>query len=339
MKISEFLKVFVLLLLLMFFTGCSSIVVSTPASMSTSLPRVSSTAVLSTTSNILPTTTSNISTEQFGTVKGNIVYTDGTPAGQVGVAIFVQGASVSLQTTFTDDNGNYIFAGIPWGSYEIYQGFGLISASAPYVNVSVDNYQNAILASQITITREMYEINCNGNPLVGNSVAFGQMTFSWQAVPTATNYSITLSSSSCNVTFKTANTNIQWLSSQPGDYSIEIQAFNNYGTLVGTGSDNFTVESPSANSSTLSYISINPSVNQELAVGLTKQFTVIGTYANGATADLTSQVTWSSSNTSIATISSTGLVTAKSDGNTDIVATISGLTDTITLAVGNNIYY
>lgn len=61
-----------------------------------------------------------------------------------------------------------------------------------------------------------------------------------------------------------------------------------------------------------------------IAAGLTQQFTVISTYHTGLQVDETRRATWSSSDTRIATVSSTGLVLAVSPGSTTISATLTG---------------
>src|ERR1051326_2061927 len=60
---------------------------------------------------------------------------------------------------------------------------------------------------------------------------------------------------------------------------------------------------------TLSSIAIGPS-NQTLTVNprVTLQMSATGTYSDGSTKDLTGKVSWSSSNTSCATVSTSGLV-------------------------------
>lgn len=69
--------------------------------------------------------------------------------------------------------------------------------------------------------------------------------------------------------------------------------------------------------------------------GLTRQFTAIGTFDQGShpktTQDITSEVTWSSDATGIATISSTGLVTTTGvdTGTADITASMNGFTGLI----------
>lgn len=73
-------------------------------------------------------------------------------------------------------------------------------------------------------------------------------------------------------------------------------------------------------------ISVNP-LTATIAKGLTEQYTAIGTYLDGSTSPLTSGVTWTSSNTSVANITSTGLATASAaSGSTNITATYQGVT-------------
>ena len=77
---------------------------------------------------------------------------------------------------------------------------------------------------------------------------------------------------------------------------------------------------------TLSSITVTPASPTLGGVGSTQQFIAMGTYSNASIKDITSQVTWGSSNTAIATISSTGLATSVAVGNTNITATMSGTT-------------
>jgi len=86
--------------------------------------------------------------------------------------------------------------------------------------------------------------------------------------------------------------------------------------------------------SNLLSIAITPSSQGNLAVGSTQQFKATGTYANNSTADISSQVTWVSSDTTVATISSTGSATGVAVGNTNITATQLGVTSaTVRLVV------
>jgi hypothetical protein len=100
-------------------------------------------------------------------------------------------------------------------------------------------------------------------------------------------------------------------------------------TLAGvTGSTTLTVQTPP----TLASIAMTPA-KPTILVGATQQFTATGTYSNGSTQNLTSQVTWTSSKTAVATINTNGLATAVSAGATVISAALSGVTATNTLTV------
>ena len=50
---------------------------------------------------------------------------------------------------------------------------------------------------------------------------------------------------------------------------------------------------------------------------MTQQFTATGTYSDNSTQNLTSQVTWASATTSVATITAAGLATAVATGTSD----------------------
>ena len=49
-------------------------------------------------------------------------------------------------------------------------------------------------------------------------------------------------------------------------------------------------------------------------------------YSDSSTQNLTSQVTWTSATTAVATITAPGLATRRGDGHVDITATLSGVT-------------
>jgi hypothetical protein len=80
---------------------------------------------------------------------------------------------------------------------------------------------------------------------------------------------------------------------------------------------------------TLQSISVTPA-SASVALGLTQQFTALGTYSTGTTQDLTSDATWFSSNTLVSTVSNTvgsrGLATTLATGTAAISAQFSGIT-------------
>ena len=87
---------------------------------------------------------------------------------------------------------------------------------------------------------------------------------------------------------------------------------------------------------TLKSIAVNSAVFGNLSIGASRQFAATGTYANGSTQDITSQVNWASSNSGIASISNMGLATAGTTaGTTNITASKNGITSpALILTVG-----
>lgn len=83
---------------------------------------------------------------------------------------------------------------------------------------------------------------------------------------------------------------------------------------------------------TLQTIAVNPA-NPNLAPGLTFPFDAVGTYSNATTHDVTTSATWSSANTSVATINPSGRVTGVATGNTTVSAALGSAQGSTTLTV------
>jgi uncharacterized protein YjdB len=110
-----------------------------------------------------------------------------------------------------------------------------------------------------------------------------------------------------------------------------INSSSGLATMTGVGSSTITAKQGSITGTTtltvppLLSIAVTPAA-PTINVAATQQFTATGTYQGGGTQNITSQVTWSSSNTSVATISSSGLATALLGGTSTISAVESGVT-------------
>jgi trimeric autotransporter adhesin len=81
----------------------------------------------------------------------------------------------------------------------------------------------------------------------------------------------------------------------------------------------------------LQYILITPT-SATISVPTTQQFTATGYYTNGST-NTSLTVSWTSSNTNVATINSGGVATAVGSGTSTITATSGGISATATLTV------
>ncbi|HTG00169.1 MAG TPA: Ig-like domain-containing protein [Nitrospirota bacterium] len=75
----------------------------------------------------------------------------------------------------------------------------------------------------------------------------------------------------------------------------------------------------------ISSITVTPA-SASVALGQTKQFTARATLTDNSTQDVTSSVTWHSSNTAVATVNSSGLSQSNDIGTTSITASTGGVT-------------
>lgn len=87
---------------------------------------------------------------------------------------------------------------------------------------------------------------------------------------------------------------------------------------------------------TLQSIAVTPSTST-LIVGNTEQLVATGTYSDGSQHDISSTATWMCSSSSIATVSSDGLVTAVQSGQVSITAASGSLSSSAMLTVDVNV--
>ena len=103
--------------------------------------------------------------------------------------------------------------------------------------------------------------------------------------------------------------------------------------LIGCGGGSSSpATTPPPQQAQLTAVSVSPA-NSTLPVGKTQQFSARGTYSDGSTKNLTSGVTWHSSNTNIGAVSTTGLLAPLSAGKTTVSATVSGITGSASVTI------
>ncbi len=136
---------------------------------------------------------------------------------------------------------------------------------------------------------------------------------------------------------KDVSTSAAWSSTSP-----QVASVNSFGLAQGlaaggasiqatvgsvSGSANLTVQPPA-----LLGLTIQPALGGTI-VGGTLQFTATGAYSDGSSQDITTAVTWSSTNPGIATISAGGLSTGVASGSTTISARLGGIMKAANLSV------
>jgi len=99
---------------------------------------------------------------------------------------------------------------------------------------------------------------------------------------------------------------------------------------VDVNAGTFTVE-------TISSISVTPT-NPSVPINSVEQYTATAIYGDSSKQVLGNGVTWTSSNTSVATISSTGLLSAVSQGQTTVQAAFGSFNGSTSLTVGNSVF-
>jgi hypothetical protein len=138
--------------------------------------------------------------------------------------------------------------------------------------------------------------------------------------------------------WQSSDTTVAGVSNAPGSYGLATGVAQGSASI----SASFTTPSgPSAMGSTM--LTVSNATLQSIAVTPTAavvapssnvQYTAIGTFSDGSTQNLTTIATWMSSQTSVATLSSSGLATALGSGSADITATLGSVSSTpVTLTV------
>ena len=127
-----------------------------------------------------------------------------------------------------------------------------------------------------------------------------------------------------------------------GSSSGSVATISSGGSATGIGSGTATIQASSGSvagsttltvtAATLSSIAVTP-VNPVIAPGSTQQFTATGTYSDGSTQNLTGSANWSSSNASVATITSAGFASGVAPGASTISATSGTVSGSTTLTV------
>jgi hypothetical protein len=112
-------------------------------------------------------------------------------------------------------------------------------------------------------------------------------------------------------------------------YAVALYNSTNNNALV------VNVRATDPQSVTLKSIAITPKLPEDLEKGATQQFAAEATYSDGTTKNVTSKVTWTSSDTGVATITAHGgLARGKAEGTSDITAKLNGVeSNTVILTV------
>ena len=288
------------------------------------------------------TGTANI-TAISGSINGSTVLTV-TQAALVSIAVTPQDPTISLGTTqqftasgsYTDGSTKDLTASATWTSDNL---------SVATINLSGLAASAAIGSANITATSGL--IAGSTSLTVGTaklvSIALNPASAS---VPVGVPQQFTATGTYTDGTTQDLTTVGHWTSSAASVATVSNAAGSQgLATTLGTGDTRIGLSSDTVSASaTLSVvpaalvsIAIGPA-NANIALGTNQQFTATGTYTDSTTQDLTSTVTWASSDASVAVISNAsgtaGLASSSGIGTANISATLGQVSSSTSLTVG-----
>ena len=193
------------------------------------------------------------------------------------------------------------------------------------IPVGITNQVDIVAASNApssTTTTAKSVISLSSITVTPASPILGGVGSTQQFIAIGTYSNTSIKDITSQVTWGSSNTAIATISSTGLATSVAVGNTNITATMSGTTSPPVSLK---VIAPTLSSVDITPASPSNLAAGFSQNFRVIGTYSDGSTTDVTSQVTWASSNTAVATISSTGTVTGVATGTVSITASVSGI--------------
>jgi uncharacterized protein YjdB len=239
--------------------------------------------------------------------------------------------SLQAMGSFSDGSTRDLTASVTWNSADTttasVSAAGVVTGGATGVTIVTAHSGNFSASTQITVT----SANVCATP-VSIAVTPANPTVpvntTQQMVATGTNSD----ASTCDITDL-----VTWSSSTIANATVSASGLVK-GVAAGsltvtatlgsvTGSTSVSVTAPSITS-----ISVTPD-DMTLAIGVGEQYTASAIYSDGSIQDLVTGVTWTSSNSSVATVDSNGLATTLGAGTTTITATVGSFTDASVITV------
>jgi hypothetical protein len=239
--------------------------------------------------------------------------------------------------TYSDGSTQNLTASVTWGSSN--------TATATIVtNGPTTGLANGLAAGSTTISATLGAISGSTTLTVSTAVITSIDVSPINAdVPLGIAQQFTATGTFSDSSVQDITGTVTWKSSVTSIASITVSGLAT-GLNVGTTNISATLGAVTGsaplmvNAANLSSIAITPA-NGSIAQGTTLQLTATGTFNDGGTHNLTRQVTWSSSDTTVATVGAgTGIASGQTrsvTGTTIITATLGSATQSVNLSVTN----
>jgi trimeric autotransporter adhesin len=260
-----------------------------------------------------------------------------TGAALVSIAVSPASASIALGTsqqfiatgTYTDGSTKVITTSVSW-----------ISSTPAVATIGASGVAVSVTLGTTTITAKSGSISGSATLSVSRAALVSiSVTPLSLSLPKGVSQQFTAAGVYTDGSAQDITSSVQWTSSAPGVVSISTSG---NAEALATGTAQITANAPGTGISGKSGVTVGPAAtvsiavtpaNPTIALGTAQQFAAVGTYTDGSTQDLTGSVLWSSSNTGIATISSSGQAMSRAAGSTTITATSGAIAGSTTLMV------
>ena len=274
----------------------------------------------------------------YGSITGNTSFTV-LPAALVSIALNPSNSSIALGTTvpltpvgtFTDGSTQTL-SPVLWNSddptvaFVAVNGTGLVSGNA-IGSANISATSGSITGStSVTVT-----------PAVISSIA---VTPASVTIPAGTTQQFTAMATFTDSSIQDVSSLATWSSSSG---SVATVSSSGLAAAVSVGSSTMTATMGSISGTgaltvgpaVLQSITLSPQ-NATMGKGTTLQFTATGNYSDSSTQDLTSLVTWTSSDSNTVSINSAGLATGRQFGSITIGAALGPVNASTGLTVNKN---
>ena len=280
---------------------------------------------------------------KFGAVTGSANLT--VNAALVSIAVTPANPSIAAGTTqqfmaigtYSDATTQNLTGSVTWSS-------SILATATIVTSGPTHGLASAVAAGSTTISATLGAISGSTNLTVTSAVITSiAVTPANANIPLGIAQQYTATGTFSDSSVQDVTGVVTWNSSVPGVASITVSGLAT-GLSIGTTNMSATLGAVSSsaplmvNAANLASITIAPA-NGSIAQGTSIQLTATGTFNDGGTRNLTRQVTWSSSDTTVATIGAgTGIASGQPravSGTTIITATLGSVSQTTNLTVTN----
>ncbi|MGH9515911.1 MAG: beta strand repeat-containing protein [Terriglobales bacterium] len=215
------------------------------------------------------------------------------------------------------------------------------TSPAGLATVSAGGVLTAQASGAVSVTASMGGVSGSASVTIAPKLVSIAITPASKTIAAATKQQFVATGTYSDNSTQPITGSVSWSSSKPAVATISDTTPTKGLTLgVGAGTTNITATSGSITSNTAvltvtsaSATSLVISGSPTMALDVSTQFTAMATFSDGTTQDVTNVSTWSSGSSSVATVTVSGLVTAKNLGTTNISATFESVSDSSALTV------